>query len=154
MPIGDLAVAIDRFRHLQHRYLHPRYKQLGIFRGQPGVLHTLEDAPGVSQAALARRINVRPPTATRIVDGMVDSGLVERVQDKQDRRSSRLFLTNTGLDVVRRLQAVHDAERDEVFSVLTSDEKDHLVALLRRIADRYEELIGERAKELADGEDQ
>ena len=154
MPVGDLAAAIARFRHLQHRYLHPRLGKLGVFTGQSGVLNTLEDSPGVSQSGLARKINVRPPTATRMVERMVVSGLVERVQDRNDRRSSRLFLTNTGLDVARRLQAVHDTERGEVFSVLTTDEKDHLVTLLERIADRYEEIVGDLGKEPVDGDDQ
>ena len=149
---NDLAAVLASIRHLQHRYLYPFLTKLGVSAGQPAVLHTLEEVPGVSQSELARRINVRPPTATRMVERMVNSGMIERVQDRQDRRSSRLFLTNTGLDVARRLGEVHETEHDDVYSVLSDDEQEHLVSLLERIARRYEELSGKSEKPKVDEE--
>ena len=119
MPQNDLGAVIARFRHLQHRYLHPQLKSLGVFRGQPGVLHALEESPGLSQSDLTRRIHVRAPTATRMIERMAEAGLIERVADRSDHRVNRLFLTDRGLEVSRRLQEVHDRERDEVFSILS-----------------------------------
>jgi DNA-binding MarR family transcriptional regulator len=45
---------------------------------------------------LAYRLTVRPPTITRLVDGLVDRGLVERSVGHPDRRRSTLAVTGAG----------------------------------------------------------
>lgn len=45
---------------------------------------------------LAYRLTVRPPTITRLVDGLVDRGLVERGIGHPDRRRSTLAVTRAG----------------------------------------------------------
>ena len=50
----------------------------------------------VSLADLAHAEQVRPPTMSRIVDALVERGLVTRVADPRDRRSVRIATTEAG----------------------------------------------------------
>jgi DNA-binding MarR family transcriptional regulator len=50
----------------------------------------------VSLADLAHAEQVRPPTMSRIVDALVERGLVSRVADPRDRRSVRIAATEEG----------------------------------------------------------
>jgi len=50
----------------------------------------------VSLAELAEAEKVRPPTMSRIVDALVDRGLVTRIVEPRDRRSVRINATQEG----------------------------------------------------------
>jgi DNA-binding MarR family transcriptional regulator len=68
------------------------------------VLIHLDVAPA-SATELAARLTVKPPTVTRLVDGLVERGLVERLIDERDRRRSTHVITEAGRDAVRRANA-------------------------------------------------
>jgi DNA-binding MarR family transcriptional regulator len=56
-----------------------------------------DDGSGaLSLAELAEAEQVRPPTMSRIVDALVDRGLITRVTDPRDRRSVRILATAEG----------------------------------------------------------
>ena len=57
--------------------------------------HVAVEGP-VSLADLALAEQVRPPTMSRIVDALVERGLVSRVADPRDRRSVRITATDEG----------------------------------------------------------
>jgi DNA-binding MarR family transcriptional regulator len=61
----------------------------------------------VSLAQLAAAEQVRAPTMTRLVDGMVEEGLVTRQTDPRDRRMVRIAATEKGRQAIER-PASHD----------------------------------------------
>ena len=133
-----LGLSLARHRHAHHLYVHPKMRALGIFRGQPPVLLKLLECPGISQVDLARHIHVQPPTLARTLTRLQETGLVTREVDPDDHRVNRLSLTAKGGEIVERLKAVLDAERREIFSVLSTEEQQQLCSLIDRISDRYE----------------
>jgi DNA-binding MarR family transcriptional regulator len=80
------------------------------------VLSFLEEGSSES-SALARRLAVRPPSVTSVVDGLVSRELVERHHSADDRRRVAHVLTDEG----RRLLRVADrAVGDRLCSIATS----------------------------------
>ena len=65
----------------------------GIHAGQDVLLLALWMEPGLSQAALASRLGVEPPTITRMLQRLERSGLVERRIDPHDARVLRVHPT-------------------------------------------------------------
>lgn len=63
----------------------------------------------LSLASLADAVHVRPPTMSRIVDALVEAGLVTRDLDPANRRSVRIAATAAGTRLLetRRAQQVH-----------------------------------------------
>lgn len=104
---------------------------------QFGVLAKLDDAPR-TPGELATMERVSAPSMTRTVGGLVERGLVERMQDPQDGRQVILTITaegRRGLRVVRR-------QRDEWMTVrvkrLSPQDQEILQQaseILRRVAD-------------------
>lgn len=73
------------------------------------VLHTLVKGKQLT-SDLAKHFNVTNPTMTRIIDGLVDKGYVERHHAMGDRRCIFLQLTGEGQDMGKRVeQHFHDA---------------------------------------------
>ncbi len=69
---------------------------------QTWVLHALATGTQLT-SELAKRFNVTTPTITRMVDGLVDKGYVERRHDSEDRRRIYLELTDAGWEATRNM---------------------------------------------------
>lgn len=65
----------------------------GVHAGQDLLLLAVWSEPGLRQAALAARLEVEPPTVTRMVQRLERSGLVERRRDPHDARLLRIHPT-------------------------------------------------------------
>lgn len=95
----------------------------GLSAPRLSALSVVVFAGPVSLAELAEAEQVRPPTMSRIVDALVDRGLITRVVDPRDRRSVRIAATAEGIHLleagrerrvhalIRRLSRLADSER-------------------------------------------
>ena len=95
----------------------------GLSAPRLSALSVVVFAGPVSLVELANAEQVRPPTMSRIVDALVDRGLVTRVVDPRDRRSVRITATAEGSHLleagrerrvgalIRRLSRLADSER-------------------------------------------
>ena len=90
---------------------------MGLSGPRASALSVIVFGGPVSLGDLARAEQVRPPTMSRIVAGLVADGLVEQARDPDDKRSYRLRATAKGKTVLeagraRRVEALTaDLER-------------------------------------------
>jgi DNA-binding MarR family transcriptional regulator len=85
---------------------------------------------------LARLLTQESQSATSLVDRMCAAGLVERVKDRYDRRVVLVGLTNKGRQMYEILESTAPAFTDEMFSVLSAEEREALYDLLRKFTRR------------------
>ena len=79
---------------------------------QYNVLRILRGAPeGLPCGAIGRRLITREPDITRLLDRMQKRDLISRARETKDRRTVLTRITETGLELVNRLdepvQAIH-----------------------------------------------
>jgi DNA-binding MarR family transcriptional regulator len=81
----------------------------GLSAPRLSALSVVVFAGPLSLAELAEAEQVRPPTMSRIVDALVDRGLITRVTDPRDRRSVRIAATAEGTQLLEagRERRVH-----------------------------------------------
>ena len=85
-------------------------------------------------SALAERTMLTRSGITRLVDGLVASGLIERVACRADARVSYAQLTATGHAKLRRAGATHVAGVNRLFvERFTTEELARLAEFLRRL---------------------
>lgn len=66
----------------------------GITLSQAKIIRALTlGKDGLTQKEIAEGIGIEAPTLVPLIDRMEEAGLVERRQDKSDRRSNRVYLT-------------------------------------------------------------
>jgi DNA-binding MarR family transcriptional regulator len=83
---------------------------------------------------VAKRTMLTRSGVTRLVDGLVDSGFIERVACAKDARVSYARLTDAGYDKLRQAGCTHVAGIERVFlSYFSPDELEQLAGLLRRL---------------------
>jgi DNA-binding MarR family transcriptional regulator len=106
---------------------------------QSAALATIERHGPLTPSELAGREQVKRPTATRIIAGLEDAGLVERTPDPADGRSALIGATAAGRALVRRLRTRKTAYLARRIEVLEAEE----VAALERAAEILERLLEE-----------
>jgi MarR family 2-MHQ and catechol resistance regulon transcriptional repressor len=74
---------------------------------------------------------------TLVIDNLEKRGLVERVQDDQDRRYFKIHLTPQGKDLISMVFPRHAAMAESVFAALDKVEQDQLGRLLKKLG-RFE----------------
>jgi DNA-binding MarR family transcriptional regulator len=119
--------------HLHHGRIRSQFRALGLYRGQPGVLEALVEEDGLSHSELAAWMHVAPATITKMIQRMEKSGYVERREDPEDLRISRVYLTEAGRAIRADLQTVFKAVDAETFAGFSAAERAELERLLSKI---------------------
>lgn len=89
-------------------------------------------------AALAEAEQVKPPTMTRIVNGLTERGLVKKSVVKDDRRSCLLRVTARGKALLEKARRARMQELESMFSTRTKEELNILQASARLIHEMLE----------------
>jgi MarR family transcriptional regulator for hemolysin len=97
------------------------------------ILLALKQQRWRTQLDLAQAVGIGNPTLTHHVDGLERAGLVTRVRDRDDRRVTRVELTDAGDAMFHRLRRVATAFDRRVTSGLSREELVQLRGLLARL---------------------
>jgi DNA-binding MarR family transcriptional regulator len=133
-PAYRLARVARLLRHDLQRLLDAHGG--GISQEQYFLLYRLARQDGQPQRALTDPAFDDRANITRLVDGLVDRGLVERRSDPEDGRRSLVTLTSEGRARIEGLLPHVQAERERLWSALSEAEMDTLLGLLDRIERR------------------
>jgi len=107
-------------------------KESPISVPQAAMLEMVARNPGCGVLDIAKRLNVTPPTISVGISRLVKNGWLEQRNDPNDRRARPIFLTDTGVTLVDRMNCHRADMLKQFLSGLTDDEKEQLIGLLDR----------------------
>ncbi|MFJ9024785.1 MarR family winged helix-turn-helix transcriptional regulator [Streptomyces sp. NPDC102259] len=99
------------------------------------VLDLLADGQGHHMTALADHASMPAPSATKLIDQLVDQNLVFRRVDPADRRRVLAYLTPRGMERRQRLDREVRADRAKWEPLLGEERGERLEVLLDRLAE-------------------
>lgn len=140
-PAPLINIASRALLRLAERQLKP----LGFSAGQVPVLYLLRDGGTLSQTELARLTRVEQPSMAQMLARMERDGLIRRIPDPQDRRSSLISLTEATLTKLPALREALQQGRGALLQGFGDDEVAALCDLLRRLNQTLDRMIGDRA---------
>lgn len=88
---------------------------------------------GMTQVALAQRLEIEPMTVCRLVDRMEAAGFVSREPDPADKRAKLVRLTDQSRGILDKMRKIAHLVYEEAFDGFSDDERVSLVAALNRI---------------------
>ncbi len=113
-------------------------RQHGLSTPQYSVLQVLEEDPGLSGAALARRCFVTAQTANEMVTHLERIGLIERHRS-DDARVLRTYLTPEGRRLVQACDQMVTALEERMVSRLSETERQQLIEHLQQCAEALDD---------------
>lgn len=111
---------------------------------QVRVLGLIVKTPGITGHELGTALKVSAPTASGLVERLVEKGLVERSDDQTDRRVRRLHPTELGLDVIRDMDSMYGRALGVVLNLLSADDLRQLCTSTRAMLAALERATAER----------
>jgi len=89
----------------------------------------------LTMSELSSELNVPMSTATRIVDGLVQGGMVERVPDPNDRRVVRVQMSQNGRELYELGMAYGKQRIAKLLKDFTAEEQEQLLKLMSKLFD-------------------
>lgn len=104
------------------------------------LLHIWQE-PNIRTTDLARVLQVKVPTALRMLDKLKHLQLVEKISDQHDKRVSRYSLTHKGDTLLSQCKIKRQRYILQALSLLSHEEKLQLSELMQKIAHGLEKEI-------------
>ena len=118
---------------LYRRAFNARVRDSGITALQWRLITYLKRHEGIRQGPLADLIEVEPITLSRMVDRLVEAGLLERRADPTDRRAWQLYLAPRAAELLNGMRGTIDALTAEATEGLSAAEREQLNDLVERV---------------------
>ncbi|GAA2629274.1 hypothetical protein GCM10010399_71340 [Dactylosporangium fulvum] len=113
---GRLSEQLNAVRRVLRRRLRVDLDRLPLTGSQLELLRIVESTPGIGVTAAAQSLHLAGNSVSTLVNQLTEADLLRREQDPADRRTARLFLTDTA---TARLSSWRAARLQLLSSVLT-----------------------------------
>ncbi|WP_018784025.1 MarR family winged helix-turn-helix transcriptional regulator [Micromonospora sp. CNB394] len=133
MSGGDESLA-ETFWAVTRRLRHQTKRALAPWDISPGharALGVLMRHGALRPGALAEHLRIAPRSATEVIDGLQERGLVQRRPDPGDRRATLVTPTAEGERVGTAIRQARATEAERFFGVLSPDDRADLARILR-----------------------
>lgn len=142
-PVWDESMEAELVRtiHVIGRVYARLLEPTGTSTAQSTLLFRIAEHRGIAASELAQLTLRDASTITRLIDGLVARGLVERRSDATDRRKQRLHLTPAGRGMVRRLANVFADAAPTLSDGITEADVTALRRLSSKLRRNYERLL-------------
>src|SRR6185503_12989738 len=121
----------------------------GLSMPQLSVLIQLHFRGVCGMSEVSERFEITPAAASQLVDKLVQSGLIQRVEDPHDRRAKLLSLTDKGRDLIQ--QGIEERYRwvEELAEKLSPEERVQVSEALNIMTEAARELEAEQVQQSA-----
>ncbi len=124
-----------QFKEMMKSFKNSEYKAGDhefVFR----ILMLLSENPdALTMSELSSELNVPMSTATRIVDELVQQGMVERVNDPKDRRVVRVGMSKNGRKLYETGRAYSKQRIANLLKDFSAEEQSQLMILMNKLLD-------------------
>lgn len=110
---------------------------IGLHGGLIFILFELWRDDGLRQIDIASRLDIAAPTVNKMLKGLLEIGLVERVRIDEDARSTRIFLAPAGRAMREEIEGQWLELEEGCLASLTETERLVLFDLLSKLRNSY-----------------
>lgn len=122
---------LKKYRDLVSQSFHKA--SLDISYEQWTVLNALANKQGLSQIEVANETRKEPASISRILKLLSKKGLIQRLNDKENRRAKRVYLTPNGIETQKTATRLYNEIAKEGFNGIYEQEINLFVRILDKI---------------------
>jgi len=108
---------------------------------QYGILYMLTIEDGLYQRQFSKMLVKDRPNVSRMVEILEKKGFVERKQDSECKRKTKVYITKNGREIVEKLDGTKQKILKEIAKPLTKSEEKQLLSLLEKIRKNLEDKV-------------
>lgn len=126
-------IALNRCNQNVQKREYRTIKEGGLTVSQFAVLEILYHKGELKICEIMDKILSTGGNMTVVIDNLVKENLVKRCSDPNDRRVNLISITEKGRNLISEIFPKHLDNVNEIFNVLTVEEKKILISLLRKL---------------------
>jgi DNA-binding MarR family transcriptional regulator len=102
------------------------------------ILLTVHALEGMSQQEIADVTERDKSSVLRTLVSLEKNGLVQIVQDNNDKRKNLVYLTNEGKSLAQKIKVLFKQAEQQTFAILTDEERSEALVHIKEVADKLE----------------
>lgn len=126
--ISNLLVQICKLRRNKSNIL---LSDAGIHVGQDILLYYLNVEDGQTVSALVEKMCIQHATISTMIDRMQANGMIKKIKDNTDKRTSRVFITEQGQEAYKQIAKIWNIMEASVIKGLDTNQQKTLNELLQ-----------------------
>ncbi|EME3522871.1 MarR family transcriptional regulator [Enterococcus faecium] len=130
--IGMIARALDSISNIE-------FKEVDLTRGQYLYLVRICENPGIIQEKLAEMIKVDRTTTARAIKKLESNGMIERLEDKENKKIKKLYPTKKGAEIYPFIIRENNYSNAVALNGLSDEEAKQLEYLLKKVCKNISE---------------
>ena len=138
---------LRRFRDLVNNAFHKHNFEISY--DQWIVLQTLSEQQGVTQVSIAKNTLKEPASISRILKLLEKKELIEKIDDRKNKRAKRIYLTPKGDEVQKKATRLFNTIAKEGFDGVYEQEINLFVRILDKVQVNFVELGEKRETRLS-----
>ena len=135
--------AFHRYHSSHRSIVDGRFREKGIYFGQPPILKYLSENKNATQREIAEYLRISPPSVATSLKRMEESGLVVRLENKKDARRNTVKLTKKGKELYEFAENTFMRIDDIAYKGFSEEEMDMMVSFLERMRKNLTDFIEE-----------
>lgn len=135
--VRELFIVSNKIR----RELERLHSQNGLYIGQARVLSYLYQCvkEPVYQKDIESHLSIRGASVTGLIDSMVSTQMLNRVESEKDKRKKKLVLTEKGKDLAKKAITTWTEFEDDLSNMLPEEDIIDLIDKLRKVRNILDE---------------
>jgi MarR family transcriptional regulator, organic hydroperoxide resistance regulator len=135
IPIEELRYLILAVQREGNRLLADALRPLHLTPSQAEVLRVLQDHEPLSLIALGDLLVCETGSPSRLVQGLVEAGLIERIPSATDKRMVTLTLTGVGKEMAAKVAAIESQFYEALTGIVNGAPPPEMLGLLWRFVE-------------------
>ena len=133
VPQDKLTYNIYVISRCTHKFFAREMKKIGVTLGQFSFLLEIHQHPGISQEKLSGQLMISKSTTASIIRQLLESGLIRRITDPDDKRNYNLSLTEKGEILIPEIEKTVQVCHEKMMDGMTPSEQTHAFSQIARI---------------------
>lgn len=128
-----VMMALSRTRRAWMEHTKAVAQEMGIPDSYRAIIMYLLREPGANQKDIADFCNVTTAAINQTVKEMIATGYLEKKTDEQDRRYTKLYLTEKGREIALKLREKLRVSDEVITAAITPEKEAEMIELLDKI---------------------
>lgn len=126
---------------IMREQLVQRITEFGLVPHHLGILRLLSSLGEHAQNQLGEQLGIDKATMVKLIDQLEDLKLIERKQDKKDRRIWSISITSSGAKILEKVSKIRHEVENDFMSCLTEAERKVLLKCIPELLDKNRDKI-------------
>lgn len=131
--VKKVTSAFRIFHCRQRSIIDGKFRENGIYFGQPPILKYLSEHKNATQKEIAEYLHISAPSVATSLKRMEEAGLVMRLENKEDARRNTLKLTKKGKELSQLADNMFLTVDNATYKGFTDEEIEILISFLERM---------------------